>query len=501
MNLKSILLGLCCTSAGYLSYADCTAVITYSGSLTICRDDSVVLNAPSGSGLTYEWKRGTTVVGTGATYAAKDAGDYTVTVDDGSCTQTSAAVTVTVNALPGANINPAGPMVLCPGQSKQLTVPMGISLPGGPTFTYTWKNGTATVAIIVADNRYNVNAAGTYTVLVTNNETGCSRLSNLYEVTVNPLPTAVITPSWSTEICEDGEVTLDAGNVAGYDYQWKRSGTAAGVQSAITVSDPGDYKVIVTDDAGCKDSSAITTVNVHPKPAVDILTPDTAVCAGELVLLHAETADTNLNYVWYDAAGEISGAIDTAYETGTTGDYHVIISRRDVYECADTSLPVSVTVNDLPEPAIDHEPGRVWTSGEFVSYQWYHDDVLIQGAEDSAYATDDPGLYKVMVTDGNGCSNFSDTLRILPEDDDPSRIGGKGNVETVTIYPNPVKDLLHIQSAVPVVVDIIDMAGRVALQQQGGKSISLGSLQGGVYFIRILNEEGILLKYDKLIKQ
>jgi hypothetical protein len=65
----------------------------------ILRRDSVILNANTGSGLTYKWKKnGANISGaTKTSYAAKTAGTYKVQVTNQSaCTKLSAGVVVTV---------------------------------------------------------------------------------------------------------------------------------------------------------------------------------------------------------------------------------------------------------------------------------------------------------------------------------------------------------------------------------------------------------------------
>lgn len=76
------------------------AAITPGGPTTFCDGDSVSLVAGTGTGFTYTWRRDGTVI-SGATtnsHTAKLAGQYTVEISNGSCSSTSAPVTVTVNA-------------------------------------------------------------------------------------------------------------------------------------------------------------------------------------------------------------------------------------------------------------------------------------------------------------------------------------------------------------------------------------------------------------------
>ncbi|WP_310391001.1 T9SS type A sorting domain-containing protein [Hymenobacter sp.] len=80
-----------------------TAAIATTTPTTFCQGGSVVLTAPAGAGNTYQFQlNGANIAGaTSATYTATAGGAYTVIVTNaGSCSATSAATAVVVNALP-----------------------------------------------------------------------------------------------------------------------------------------------------------------------------------------------------------------------------------------------------------------------------------------------------------------------------------------------------------------------------------------------------------------
>lgn len=79
---------------------------------------------------------------------------------------------------------------------------------------------------------------------------------------LNRTAVATITPDGPLAFCRGGSVTLNAN--AGASYLWN---TDAETQS-ITISEPGEYWVIVTDNAGCNAVSALTTVVVYDLPVV-----------------------------------------------------------------------------------------------------------------------------------------------------------------------------------------------------------------------------------------
>ncbi len=75
-----------------------TATITAGGATTVCSGGSVVLNASTGTGYTYVWKRNSTTISgaTASSYTATQTGSHTVTVTNGGCAATSSAASVTV---------------------------------------------------------------------------------------------------------------------------------------------------------------------------------------------------------------------------------------------------------------------------------------------------------------------------------------------------------------------------------------------------------------------
>ncbi|MFZ1688971.1 MAG: hypothetical protein WAU70_16235 [Flavobacteriales bacterium] len=147
-----------------------TATITPASSATICNGSSVVLNASTGSGYTYVWKRGGTVI-TGATassYTSSAAGSHTVTITKTGCSLTSSGTTVTVNPLPTVNATANDAAGTVTAAASGATAPYAYSWNTNPT------QSTATAA---------VSAAGTYTVTVTA-ANGCAKSAS---VSITPI--------------------------------------------------------------------------------------------------------------------------------------------------------------------------------------------------------------------------------------------------------------------------------------------------------------------------
>ena len=68
----------------------------------------------------------------------------------------------------------------------------------------------------------------------------------------------------------------------------------------------------------------------------------------------------------------------------------------------------------------------------------------------------------------------------------------------IAAYPNPVKNILHFDRTVKTVT-VANIAGQTVLQKTGISSIDMGSLQNGLYFVRIADGEKLTVK--KVLKQ
>jgi hypothetical protein len=238
-----------------------TATITPATATTFCQGGSVVLNANTGAGLSYQWRlNGNPISGaTSSSYTANASGSYTVVVTNASsCSSTSTATAVTVNALPTATITPATTTTFCQGGSVVLNANTGTGL------SYQWRlNGTNITGATSAS--YTANTSGSYTVVVTNTST-CSATSTATVVTVNVLPTATVTPATATTFCQGGSVVLNANTGTGLSYQWFNNAVAisGATTSTYTANASGSYTVVVTNTSTCSATSAATVVTVVP---------------------------------------------------------------------------------------------------------------------------------------------------------------------------------------------------------------------------------------------
>ncbi|MEP7168541.1 MAG: PKD domain-containing protein [Bacteroidota bacterium] len=155
-----------------------SASITAGGPLNFCTGGSVLLSANSGTGLTYQWKKGANILSgaTASAYIAISTGSYkAIVTNQTGCTRTSN--TLSVIGPPAVAITTTGSLDLCPGDSVKFTVAQAAGN------LYQWKKNNTNISGATLNN-YVTYTAGIYKVNVTNSF-GCSKLSGKKTVTTD----------------------------------------------------------------------------------------------------------------------------------------------------------------------------------------------------------------------------------------------------------------------------------------------------------------------------
>ncbi|MBK9733411.1 MAG: hypothetical protein IPO83_19330, partial [Chitinophagaceae bacterium] len=225
--------------------------------------------APSLS-LSYAWSPSGDVVSASSQNTATNAllatETFTVTASNGGC---SATATATVSLAGTMSVAVNSPTI-CSGNSATLTA---VVTGGAPAFTYTWAPSlglTPTTGVSVSANP---TATTIYTVTATDL---CGTIAmGTSTVTVNPTPSASISPAGPISTCTVGTQVLTAStNGVSPTYQWARNGTniVGATNATHTPATSGSYTVIVTDGP-CSGTSTAVSVTVNPTPSTVTVTP------------------------------------------------------------------------------------------------------------------------------------------------------------------------------------------------------------------------------------
>ncbi|MFZ1686250.1 MAG: gliding motility-associated C-terminal domain-containing protein [Flavobacteriales bacterium] len=357
-------------SNGSCSFTD-TIVVTVASTLsaalgndtTLCTGQSLLLDATIAGG-TYTWSDGST----NPTLNVTTTGSYWVDVQAGGCTY---ADTIYVNFLapPIADIGPD--TTLCTGSILALDATQA-------GCTYAWQNGSILPT-------FNVNAAGTYWVVIT-----AGSCSDIDSITVAYQASLVVDLGNDSTLCIGSAITLDA-TMAGATYLWNDGST----NSTLMVDSSGTYSVDVSQSV-CTGSDAITISFIAP-PAPD-LGADTAICPYDSLLLSANAPGSSL--LWSDGS---NGATLIAYPSA------MVWVEADNGACARRD---SMLLSVLPLPLVDIGPDTAVCEGAVVvldatqanaaAYSWQ------DGSMAPFFVADQAGTYSVEVT-AVGCS-ASDTM-------------------------------------------------------------------------------------------
>ncbi|MHC5005086.1 MAG: hypothetical protein ACYTJ0_18410 [Planctomycetota bacterium] len=194
-----------------------------------------------------------------------------------------------------------------------------------------------------------VDVAGDYCVTVTD-ANGCTG-SACTTLTINPDPEVSIDPP-SAAICEGSMQEFCAvvsSGTAPFDYAWTGPGGFAAATDCITVDQPGEYCVLVTDAAGCT-GDACATLTVNPDLGVTIDPPSADVCEGESAQFCAVPAGGTapFTYAWTGPGG--FAAATECITVSDAGEYCVTVT--DAAGCSGSAC-ATLTVNENPSCSID----------------------------------------------------------------------------------------------------------------------------------------------------
>lgn len=471
-----------------------TATITAAGPTSFCPGGSVVLNANTGTGYSYQWKLNTVDIpgATGNTYTATTSGNYTVMVSLTGCPGLSSPVTVTVHPQPVAGASSNTPV--CIGGNIQLsaTTVTGASYnwtgPGG--FTSGTQNPAITNAQLSND--------GTYTLIVTLTTTGCADTTTTNVSVGGSLPQQPGAITGDDTVCSGNALTYSVpldNNILSYTWTLPNGWGGSSTGNTINVTTGGTSGTIsVIANNACGSSAPQTmTVAAHPSPATPGVIGSLVYCLNEPA---PQLTATGTNLMWYDVAtGGTGNPVAPTPPTGIAGITPYYVSQSDG-TCESQRSIILVTVNTPPSPSITQAGNVLSVTGSYAIYQWYLNGVLIPGASAATYTILQNGTYTCVVTDIDGCQGTSNAIAY------GLNAGTIASKNGLILYPNPNNGQFNISGVVKmkdgkVSLKVVDPTGKVIITEKAkvdnnllDKQVNLGyDIPAGSYLL-ILNAGG-----------
>lgn len=371
---------------------------------------------------------------TASTVIVNAPGTYILTVTSGGCAF-SDTVLVTQNITP-PNANAGLDQTLtCIATSLNLA---GSSSTPGASASWTGPGITAGITTFTPT----INAAGSYTVTVTNPANGCTS-TDVVVVNLNNTPPNANAGIDMVLTCAVTSVNLAGSSITpGATFVWAGPGITAGGSTATpTANLAGTYTVTVTNPAnGCTSTDMAIVSGIIVIPNANAGIDMTLTCTTPSLNLAGSSSTPGATFVW-SGPGITAGGTTTTPTVNLPGNYTVMVTN-PANGCTSTDLVV-VNLNNTPPNAnagLDQVlncvvlsvnlSGSSTTPG--VNYLWTGPSIT-SGAATSAAAANGPGTYTVTITDPvNGCTS-TDMAIITLNNTLPNANAGPDDILNCTI--------------------------------------------------------------------
>ena len=426
-----------CTSTETVTVTDVSVLPNVSiatPDVITCSMDTIMLDASasdSGNGLVIEW---ITTSGTGSlsdptslTPIVDGEGTFLLTISNPTTgCETQMPITVTENTTPPAAIIDTPDEINCDDPTVTLTTSASSS---GPGFSYAWTiiSGSGTITNDTT-NEPTVDAPGTYELVVTDANTGCSAATNVM-VTGDPeTPIAVV--NYDSDIdCNNTSANITGAGSSiggGFTYTWDLDGTVLDGENSFSLNNlttPGVYTLTVANsNNGCEASNFITIALDTIVPTAVAVSPDMLDCATNEIELDgsASSQSEDITYAWTttdnaaftttsDTITPGISAVGTYYLTvtntanGCMATDSVVVASNDALPVIDITQPEPIDCIDLEQEITSSVSGV----GSNITYAWTGTGI-IDGADTNSPTVNQSGTFNLIVTDNDsGCSSSS----------------------------------------------------------------------------------------------
>ena len=366
-------------------------------SLSFCEGKNVVLTSNMVTGNT--WNTGETT----QSITISTAGNYTVSIQNGTCIETSPSVNIIKNNLP--NLIITNPSISCGPNLDITTSSIVMGSESGLNYTY-WSDASATIPI---SNPTSLDV-GTYYIKATN----ANLCETIKAVEVKKFPQTPI--SGNTTLCTGGTSQLTTTDTSTIPSPWASSNplvatiSNTGLVQALSL---GNTTVSYTNSNGCVQTIEIT-VNSFPNL---IITNPLETCNTAVDITKSDYvlgSDSGLNFTYFsDANATIS--LPNANTIAISGTYY--IKGTNANGCFIVK-PIVVKIN--PIPVLELNPSFticanktanivvIPNTNEVYSYVWTVPPGAINPGNTNNFTTNIAGNYSVIAT--NSVTNCSSAI-------------------------------------------------------------------------------------------
>lgn len=428
------------TKSGVTCTATDTAIVTSIVSNPTVSLNSLALNCTKTSGTlaatvgnlgggtaSYAWTvpSGVTNPGNVASFTVTTAGTYSVVVTNSKngCTQTATTTVTEDKAAPTVTLNTV--TLTCTTTSQTLTATVSGLNGGTASYAWTVPSGVTNPGNIAS---FVVTTPGTYSVVVTNSNNGCTKSASTTVTENKTAPTVSLNTLVLTCASTSQMLTATVGGLNGgtATYVWTVPAGVAnpGNVANFMVSTPGAYSVVVTNSQnGCIKSASTTVTEDKAAPTVTLNTIKLT-CASPSQTLTATAGALNggtASYVWTVPAGVTNPGNVANFAVTVAGTYSVVVtnSKNGCTKSASTTVTQdktqpTVSLNTIkltctsPSQTLTATVGAL--NGGTASYVWTVPAGVTNPGNVANFAVTVAGTYSVVVTNSaNGCTRSAST--------------------------------------------------------------------------------------------
>jgi gliding motility-associated-like protein len=445
------------SSAVTVNFSTITSPVITADVTIVCPGQNATFSTTSGYTL-YNFYEGANLLVTNATgvFTVSTAGDYSVQVSDvNGCTATSNAITISSLSINNA-IVANGNTTICQGSSVTLS-----AIAGYPSYQW-FLDGN----LISGETSSSINATaeGSYNVEISSGNCLATSTQIFISVIIVTTPNS-ITSDGLTYFCSGNSQQLICSTPG--NLQWYLNGIIipGETDNNLFVNQPGIYTVSLFDNNGC---SASSSININ-----EILSPSPLIVEGSSVQFCTNTGTTiNLdqnffNVQWYQNGFPIPNSSGSSLTVTTSGNYYAVVA--DTNQCAGTTTPIIVTINQAPIVSLNSPSPATICSGQsiilstqngYVNYNWHLNGISVLTNNSFTYSATSFGTYYAIVTDNNGCIDTTNNVAISDANTSSFNITSSNGLfifcpgKNITLNANPAggfSQFLWLKNNVPLI--------------------------------------------------
>jgi len=332
-------------------------------------------------------------------------------------------------------------------------------------------------------------------IIFIKDDVGCIKEDTIY---VSNFGDISATASNEDTICNGNSAIVSVLHNGGpnVNYSWNNS---LGNAQTHTVSPftTTTYSVIVTDPFGCKDTVE-TTIYVEITPNLMINNNQIQACVGEDITI---TASGATNYQWSTGVNDTLATLtytavgnETISVTGSNGQCSSSVQTVIIIKPSPTvDIFCNVTSINTGDSIFFNSSNTVTSTR-----QWDFGDGYYSQQTNPYHRFDTPGGYNVTLTAEMGDCQASESILVWVGTVAIEDVNSNFNVQ---LFPNPAKDVLHINIPQESLVRIYNSVGALVLTKkltEGNNTVVVDLLSKGYYIVELSNADNIY-KHARII--